>query len=132
MEIIAAVFAIVLSLAFFAGFVYVGWVLPITLGIKCARRKGVSTQWMWFGIHPLGGWIAFIVLNALTPRVQCLNCGGMVGANFWQCPFCHSPMPHAQGFQPGMQAGGSPSAQTPGWTPPSSPPQAQQPPQGLR
>lgn len=38
------------------------WVVAIVLGVKAARRKGVSPRWMWFGIHPLGAVIAWAVI----------------------------------------------------------------------
>jgi len=39
------------------------WIPPIVLGVKWARLKGVSPHWMWFGVHPLGAWIAFAVIR---------------------------------------------------------------------
>jgi hypothetical protein len=39
------------------------WILPIVLGVRAARRKGVSPHWMWFGVHPLGAWIAFLIIR---------------------------------------------------------------------
>ena len=65
------------------------WVLPISLGIQCARRKNYPAVWMLFGIHPLGGWIAFIVLSCLQPRIACPNCGGFIKIQFRICPYCH-------------------------------------------
>ena len=64
------------------------WILPITIGLRIARRKHLSGLWMLFGIHPLGGWITCIVLALCTPRVECASCGGYVKANFKQCPYC--------------------------------------------
>jgi hypothetical protein len=72
--------------------VVVLWVLPIVLGIRCARRKHYAPQWMWFGIHPLGGWIAFLVLASLPMRLVCGNCGGYVDGQFRLCPYCHASM----------------------------------------
>ena len=43
--------------------IYVLWLYPIVNGVKAARRRGLSPHWMWFGIHPLGAWIAFAVLR---------------------------------------------------------------------
>jgi hypothetical protein len=68
------------------------WVLPIVLGVRLARRKGYSPAWMWFGIHPIGGWIAYIVFLALPARMQCINCGGFVATYFKLCPYCHEPV----------------------------------------
>ena len=41
------------------------WIWPIFLGIKAAKEKGRSPHWMWFGLNPLGGWIALAVLRSL-------------------------------------------------------------------
>ena len=71
-------------------FLGVGWVLPIALGIQAAKQKNYSPHWMWFGIHPILGWIACIVLLCITPRIQCPNCGGFVTVNFRICPYCHA------------------------------------------
>src|SRR6185295_18877289 len=43
------------------------WIFPIAKGLKIAKAKSRSPHWMWFGIHPLGGWIALIVLRRATP-----------------------------------------------------------------
>ena len=73
-------------------FVVVGWVLPISLGIGCAVRKMYSPHWMWFGIHPVLGWIAFIVLAVLPPRRECPACGGLIQVRFRICPYCRNPI----------------------------------------
>jgi hypothetical protein len=69
--------------------IVVGWVLPICLGVGAAKRKNYSPHWMWFGIHPISGWIACIVLLCIRPQIQCPNCGGFVRVNFRICPYCH-------------------------------------------
>jgi hypothetical protein len=60
---------------FFAAIVTVIiWVLPIKLGVAEAVKKGISPHWMWFGVHPLGGWITYVVIrsrkNPDTPLVD--------------------------------------------------------------
>ena len=82
----AAVFGVLLI-------VFMLWVLPIRFGIGCAIRKHYSPCWMWFAIHPLGGWIAYLVLASLPPRVVCSHCGGYVAKHFRLCPYCHTPIP---------------------------------------
>ena len=111
-------FGIGLGLVGLAVIVLLGWVLPITLGIHTAQRKGYNTLWMLFGIHPLGGWIAFIVLSFLPGRVQCPYCGGYVAANFRICLYCHRELPWQYMYpgQPGYPPGYPPSY------PPSNPP----------
>lgn len=70
--------------------VVVGWIVPIVLGTSFARGKGYSPNWMWFGIYPITGWIAMIVLACLPRRVQCPHCGGFIGAQFRICPYCRT------------------------------------------
>ena len=50
----------IFSLGFFVMNVFVGWVAPIVVGVKYAKKKNYSPHWMWFGIHPVTGWIACI------------------------------------------------------------------------
>ena len=81
-------FFIVLTL--FVVFAGAGWALPIILGVHAAKQKNYSPYWMWFGIHPILGWVACIVLLCATPRIRCNNCGGFVTVNFRLCPYCHA------------------------------------------
>jgi hypothetical protein len=83
-------------------FIGLGWVLPIILGVRQATKKNYSPLWMLFGIHPLGGWIAFIVLACLPPRVQCRTCGGFVAAQFRICPYCRSELAGGAAGAPGQ------------------------------
>ncbi len=73
------VFAIVIAL---------GWIVPVYFGVKTAKSKGYSPHWMWFGIQPLAGWIAWIVLACLRRRDQCKNCGSFHGSHYRICPYC--------------------------------------------
>ena len=68
------------------------WVLPVTLGVCIARRRKLSPLWMLFGIHPIGGWVACLVLALSKGKVECAKCGGYVKPNFRQCPFCEQAM----------------------------------------
>jgi hypothetical protein len=68
------------------------WIAPVLFGIRLAQRKGYSPHWMWFGLHPIGAWVAFIVIACLEKRIQCSNCGGFVGSNFRICPYCHEAL----------------------------------------
>jgi hypothetical protein len=79
----------VLFVLFFAGmFITLGWIVPIVLGVFLYQYKGYSPHWMWFGIHPVGGWISVLVAACLRKRRRCPACGGYVASNFWLCPFC--------------------------------------------
>jgi hypothetical protein len=79
---------IVLGLMLAILFIFLGWVLPIWLGIRAAKRNNRSALWMWFGIHPIGGWIAFAVLHSLPPLKVCSQCAEKVKAHAKICPFC--------------------------------------------
>ena len=82
---------LLLLLMFFA-LILVAWPLPIILGIRCALRKRYSPRWMWFGVHPIGGWVVFIILAALPARIVCSHCGGYVAEYFRSCPYCHTSL----------------------------------------
>jgi len=81
-----------------------GWILPIVLGLLLFQSKGYSPHWMWFGVHPVGGWIAVLVAACLRKRRRCPDCGGFVESNFWLCPYCgyelvpRGPYPSEQRF----------------------------------
>ena len=64
------------------------WGGPIVVGIAMFRKKGYSPHWMWFGVHPIGAWIACFVSFCLSHRRRCRNCGGFVRSNFRLCPYC--------------------------------------------
>ena len=69
------------------------WVTPVILGVKTARRKHRSPQWMWFGVHPMMGWVAYAVLAALPPLKECSQCGEKVKAHAKICPYCMTSLP---------------------------------------
>ena len=69
------------------------WVAPIWLGIRAAKRKGRATTWMWFGVHPMTGWIAYAVINSLPPLKECSQCAEKVKAHAKICPYCMTPFP---------------------------------------
>jgi len=92
-----AILGILITVAFFAS-----WIIPIVLGVKWAKRNGVSPHWMWFGLHPLGAWIAFPIIrwgseisrvngNAVkwvTGKVACPSCGKFNPINNTFCATC--------------------------------------------
>jgi hypothetical protein len=79
------------------------WILPVVLGVKAAKRNNRSPHWMWFGIHPLGGWIAFLVLQFAPPQKCCSQCGEKVKAHAKICPYCMTPFGELQP-PPALQA----------------------------
>ena len=64
------------------------WVLPIVGGLRAARRKNRSPHWMWFGIHPIGGFIAWGVLAAAKPLKECPKCAETLKVHARVCPYC--------------------------------------------
>lgn len=46
---------------------------------------------MWFGLHPISGWIAFLILRALPPLKACAKCGENAKAHARVCPYCLTP-----------------------------------------
>lgn len=74
-------------IAFFVGFVVL-WVYPVVRGIDVAREKNYSPAWMWFGIHPVTGWITYSVLKNLAPLKECPQCAEKVKAHAKVCPYC--------------------------------------------
>jgi hypothetical protein len=67
------------------------WVLAIVLGVKAARRKGVSPHWMWFGLHPAGAWIAYLIIRFVvsSPR-KCPTCARVSREKARFCYACGS------------------------------------------
>lgn len=66
------------------------WIIPIRLGIQWAHRKGISPHWMWFGIHPVGGWIAFAVIRWGVNRIDCSSCNTPIPVTVQFCPNCNA------------------------------------------
>lgn len=48
---------------FYGGLFLTAWIIPVALGIKSAKKKGISPHWMWFGIYPITAWIAFLLIR---------------------------------------------------------------------
>lgn len=67
------------------------WVMPIVLGIKVAKKNHRSLHWMWFGVHPMTGWIALLVLYFAAPQKECPNCGEHSKPHAKVCPYCTVP-----------------------------------------
>lgn len=82
MEIFKNILIAVVAIAF--------WGIPIFLGIRIAKKKNISPHWMWFGIHPFFGWIAFGILAASKPKIICSNCGEILKAHAKVCAYCNT------------------------------------------
>jgi len=71
---------------------YFLWAFPVLRGIKAANEKGVSPHWMWFGVHPVGGWVAFLVIrNVVSRRARCQTCGKPQPVDAKFCATCGTP-----------------------------------------
>jgi hypothetical protein len=67
------------------GLVILFWVVPIKYGIRIAKSRGFSPHWMWLGIHPFFGWMAFGIMASLK---RCPACNKIVGVRNKFCPIC--------------------------------------------
>lgn len=72
------------------------WIAPIPLGLRAAKRNHRSPHWMWFGLHPITGWIAFLILRYLPPMKACAKCGENAKAHARVCPYCLTPFNPAE------------------------------------
>jgi uncharacterized membrane protein YhaH (DUF805 family) len=66
------------------------WIVPIPLGIKKARQNGHSPHWMWFGIFPIYGWLAFLILCIVPKMKKCANCGEKSKVYAKYCQSCNN------------------------------------------
>jgi len=64
------------------------WASLIVFGVKAAKKKNRSPHWMWFGVHPVGALIAFIVMMCLDPLLVCPQCARPSPPGARICPFC--------------------------------------------
>ena len=64
------------------------WASLIVFGIKTAKKKNRSPHWMWFGVHPMGALIVFIVMMALDPLKLCPQCARPSPTGARVCPYC--------------------------------------------
>jgi len=78
------------------------WIVCVVLGVKWAKRNGVSPHWMWFGLHPLGAWLAFpiirwgseisnlgnVTVKWVAGKVACPSCGKFNPINNAFCANC--------------------------------------------
>ncbi|HEV2022982.1 MAG TPA: zinc ribbon domain-containing protein [Terriglobales bacterium] len=79
-----AIIAVLVMVLIFLGI----WACLIVFGVKAANKKHRSPHWMWFGIHPVGALIAFIVMMCLDPLRLCPQCGRPVPSGARVCPYC--------------------------------------------
>lgn len=84
-----------LRLLAFVGFLVI-WIAPIFLGLKAAREKNRSPHRMWFGIHPISGWLAFLILRYVPALLECPDCGETMKAHARVCAYCLRPFRPAE------------------------------------
>ena len=80
----AAAIAVLFFLLIFFG----GWAALIVFGIKAAKKKNRSPHWMWFGVHPIGALVVFIVMMVLEPQKLCPQCARPSPPGARVCPYC--------------------------------------------
>ena len=51
-------------------FLYPVGLYPILHGIELAKRNNISPNWMWFGVNPISGWIAYLVIRIKGNQAQ--------------------------------------------------------------
>ena len=73
----------------FIVFILLGvWTCLIVFGIKAAKKKNRSPHWMWFGVHPMGALVVFIIMMVIEPLKLCPRCARPTPAGAQVCPYC--------------------------------------------
>jgi hypothetical protein len=86
LEVVTGFATVILIIFFF-------WFIPIWFGLKWAEIKGISKLWMLFGIHPMTGWIAYLILRyGIDPRKQCEKCKESIKLEAQICRYCGNQM----------------------------------------
>ena len=80
------------------------WASLIIFGVKAAKKKHRSPHWMWFGVHPVGALIVFIVMMCLEPLAVCPQCARPSPPGARLCPYC------GYSFVPAAPPGAPPAA----------------------
>ncbi len=96
----AAAFVVLFIVLIFLGI----WASLIVFGVKAAKKKHRSPHWMWFGVHPVGALIVFIVMMALEPLAVCPQCARPSPSAARLCPYC------GYSFVPAAPPGAPPAA----------------------
>ena len=64
------------------------WISLVVFGIKAAIKKNRSPHWMWFGVHPVGALVVFIVMMVIEPLKLCPRCARPAPTGAQVCPYC--------------------------------------------
>lgn len=70
----------------------VAWAAILVAGVRVAKKKNRSPHWMWFGIHPLSGLVALVILLLVKPVARCPRCFGRLPAQAEVCPTCQQDL----------------------------------------
>ena len=97
---VAAAFVVLFIVLIFLGI----WASLIVFGVKTAKKKHRSPHWMWFGVHPIGALIVFIVMMCLEPLTVCPQCARPSPPAARLCPYC------GYSFVPAAPPGAPPAA----------------------
>ena len=68
-------------------------IYALVLGVKAAKRKGISPHWMWFGFHPFTAFIAYAVIAwVIERRTECPSCHRQTSPKYDFCPGCKTAL----------------------------------------
>ena len=84
----APAFALILVVLLFVVIFFGAWASLIVFGVKTAKKKNRSPHWMWFGVHPVGALVVFIVMMCLEPLKLCPQCSRPTPPGARVCPYC--------------------------------------------
>lgn len=70
-EIFVLIVDLCLLLAYLIVYLLVACLIPVWLGIRYAKKNGFSPHWMWFGIVPPFGWMAYAAMFCYPIRLTC-------------------------------------------------------------
>ena len=84
----APALALILVVLLFVLIFFGAWASLIYFGVKTAKKKNRSPHWMWFGVHPVGALVVFIVMMVIEPLKLCPNCAHPTPTGAQVCPYC--------------------------------------------
>jgi hypothetical protein len=64
------------------------WILPLILGLRLAKKKGITRKWMLFGIHPFLAWIGYLVIAVSKAKRECPHCYAKINVQAEVCHIC--------------------------------------------
>lgn len=65
------------------------WILPMTLGARYVRKKGIYPLWMRLPLYvPAASWLAFAAIKWRAGRSRCPNRNKLFPTTYSSCPYC--------------------------------------------